>query len=77
MSMYMRVNNDERMLEMLMKQVERYNEMVAEENHLDWYSDVLGNMNDTSDTEEMREAHAKIESAILAIKVKERMSAKR
>lgn len=48
MPMYMRVNKDDKLLEMLMK---------------------------ISDTDEMRKAHTKIESAILAIRVKERMSA--
>lgn len=63
------------LLDFLMKNVERYNEMVEEDERLDWHNDVLDNIKDTNDEDEIREMYSEIESLIIVKKMIKRMKA--
>lgn len=63
------------LLDFLMKNVERYNALVDEDERLDWHNDVLDNIKDPNDEDEIREMYSEIESLIIVTRIKERMKA--
>lgn len=61
---------------LLMKEVEEYNEIASEENRLDWWNDIVDNI-DMNDEESLEQAYAEVKSKIIKLKMLQRNEEKK